>query len=334
MEMVHERITYRNIDEILGGWEHRYLSCGYKSVYHSIHDIFIDPTLNTLIAVAHVAYPDNWSRKNDNQRLVPHLSTLDALLIALYANILYLSQIYQLDDQLRNQIWIKGIEIKAGSRPHNELDNIPVYSRFLNTQTSEHSLYGYISKFSNNIGKLQVDLEFDHGISGMNMNEQYFSSLKEAWPTLEQSYYGGLFKNAIHQLTDVVIDLNEQTIQSHIRIDNTKAYASSETIQGMDSIYSVIDIFVCASQQMQALLYQLDGVRRKTSNNLWMRKIVYQSNLPVYHTRQCRQTVKLTQSRLLTINQRRWRMADFECQIAAPSNPFYLKTNLAHQLPN
>lgn len=334
MEMDHKRITYQNIDEILGGWENRYLSCGYKSVYHSIHDIYLYPNLKTMIAGAQVTYPENWSRKNDHQRLVPHLSTLDALLIALYVNILYISHIYQLDVNQRNRIWIKGIEIKAGKEPCNELENIPVFSRFCHTKTSEYSLYGHISKFSNHVGALQVDLEIDHETGGSNMNDQYYGSLKEAWPTLEQTYYGGLFKNAVHQLTNVVIDLKEQTIQSDIRIDNTRAYAGLETFQGMDSIYSVIDIFVCSSQQMQALLYQLDGVRRKTSNNLWMRKIVYQSNLPVYHTRSCRQTVKLKNTRVLTINQRRWRMADFECQPASTSNPFYLKTNLAHQLPN
>ncbi len=316
--------VYETIDEILGDKDKRFFSSGFKNVRHLFNDISISPCRNELTAKCSAIYPENWSLKEDGTVLKPHVSTLDILVFVFCLNTLFVSHIYQLNNNQISDIWIKKVTIKAGSEPEYKLEDIYIYTGFLGTSETGNDRYS--SAFSNEIAGFNVVIELEHDINNMTTEDIFHSSMKDAGSSIAGYCSQLVEKNKIYDLSNICIDKNSQSLSSDVNIRKT------ETISD-NNIYSIIDLFACASQQMQALIYRVDSIQRKCSNNLWMRKVEIEYKKPVSTLKSFRQSVYISKSKILRMKESTWRIADFKCIVDSPSNPLSVSVSLAHEIP-
>ncbi|AEY66774.1 AvrD family protein [Clostridium sp. BNL1100] len=316
--------VYETIDELLGDKDKRFFSSGFKNVKHLFNDISISPCRNELTAKCSAIYPENWSVKEDGTVLKPHVSTLDILVFVFCLNKLFVSHIYQLKNNQIGNMWIKKVVIKAGSEPEYKLEDIDIHTRFLGTAETGNDRYN--SMFSNEIAGFNMVIELEHDINSMTTEEIYYSSINDAGSAITGYCSQLVEKNKIYDLTNICIDKNSQSLSSNVNI------RKMETISD-NNIYSIIDLFACASQQMQALIYRVDSIERKCSNNLWMRKVEIEYKKPVSTLKSFRQTVYISKSKILHMKENTWRIADFKCIVDSPSNPLSVSVSLAHEIP-
>ena len=53
---------------------------------------------------------------------------------------------------------------------------------------------------------------------------------------------------------------------------------SYQKYHNTNEYYDIFDMFICMSQQVQALFYKYDNLDREDTNNLWMREIVFENS--------------------------------------------------------
>ncbi len=316
--------VYKTIDEILGDKDKRFFSSGFKNVRHLFNSISISPCQNELTAKCSAIYPENWSVKDDGTVLKPHVSTLDILVFAFCLNTLFVSHMYQLNNNQISDTWIKKVTIKAGSEPEYKLEDIDINTRFLSTAEIGNDRYN--SVFSNEIAGFNIVIELEHYITSTTTEDIYYSSINDACSAIAGYCSQLVDKNKIYDLSNICIDKNSQSLSSNVNIRKTNTISDN-------NIYSVIDLFACASQQMQALIYQVDSIERKCSNNLWMRKVEIEYKKPVSTLKSFRQSVYISKSKILRMKESTWRIADFKCIVDSPSNPLSVSVSLAHEIP-
>uniref|UniRef100_UPI003F584724 AvrD family protein n=1 Tax=Vibrio cholerae TaxID=666 RepID=UPI003F584724 len=107
------------IDDILGPAEQRYFGEGYKRTQYlcSIH--YQEKHAQGLISVS---YRNDWSKKKTKERK-PHLSTIDAFLIAGQISYGLIKRNVHLSKNQMAQSWIRNISIKAGAEALENLDS-------------------------------------------------------------------------------------------------------------------------------------------------------------------------------------------------------------------
>ena len=331
--MLQER--YQTIDDILGDREKRFFSNGFRNVSYSLKNIKITSGSTEINAVGSVFYPDNWSVKKDGTQLKPHLSTLDVLLLSLYVNILHINTTYCLTKSQQAQTWVKSLKIKAGSEAYFDMSQVKIKSKATCMENADSYLGDYTSKYINNIEGFKVEIEFDHTINKKDENDKYITDMNEVFGNLKNDYYSLLYRFTNYDISKTDFDMENKTITSLISIENScKDFVKEGTSSYYYPYYSMIDTFVCSAQQMQALIYYLDGIDRKCSNNLWMRKVCMKYKKPFRNIDGFKQTVKINKTTIINVNGHKWRMADFECGIDHPDSPFSLCVSLTHQLPD
>ncbi|WP_242855855.1 AvrD family protein [Ruminiclostridium josui] len=292
--------VYETIDELLGDKDKRYFSSGFKNVKHLFNDISISLFRNELTAKCSAIYPENWSIKENGTVLKPHVSTLDILVFAFCLNTLFVSHIYQLNNTQIDDMWIKKVTIKAGSNPEYNLEEIDIHTNFLGTSKTDDVRYN--SVFSNEIAGFNVVIEIEHFINSITTEDIYYSSMNCAGSTIAGYCRQLVDKNKIYDLSNIYIDKNSQSLYSNVNIRKTEAISDN-------NIYSIIDLFACASQQMQALIYRIDNIERKCSNNLWMRKVNIEYKKPISTLKSFRQSVSISKSKILSMKGSIWRIA-------------------------
>ncbi len=326
--------VYKTIDDILGSKDKRFFSNGFKNITHIFNDVSINPRLNKMAANCSAVYPENWSVKKNGTKLKPHLSTLDIMVFAFCLDTFYINYVYQLSKEQVENIWIRKVTIKAGNEPKLELDDIAIHTRFISTKEDSLHEGRYSSTFSNEIAGFTIVIELDHMINSLNSEEGYYHSLDEAGSTIQNYCRSVVDRNKLYDISDICIDKNNHSLSSRVNISRLGDIASFEEGCEVDNgIYSIIDIFACASQQMQALIYTVDNIQRKNSNNLWMRKVEIEYNKPVSYLEGFTQFVHINKSKTLRMKNSTWQIADLKCSIDSPLNPICVNVSLAHEIP-
>ncbi|GAE29572.1 AvrD family protein [Alkalihalobacillus hemicellulosilyticus] len=325
---------YANIDDILGEQCKRFFSSGYKLVQHQLEDIQVNPTIQSTSAQASIFYPSDWSKKTDDTDLKPHLSTLDAFVLSLHLNSLFISSIYNLNESQKKHIWIRSVNMKSGSAALFNLEKIKVQTKLIKTETSVDSLCGHLTTFKTQIENMTIEMVIDHYVGVYDFDAKRYNKIEDAMNQVNSSYYGSYYRECTRDLFDVQIDTEKEKISAWIKINYPDRTNISDGISSMYyPFYTPIDTFVCAAQQIQALFYLLDGVKRINSNNLWMREIKYECKQPIYRPSGLKQTVSLLRSRVLNRNNSKWRIAEFGCELDSFPTFFNINVSVAHELP-
>src|SRR5256885_3912120 len=122
--------TRATIEQALGERDTRYFGQGFQRVTHHLTDLAVrsHQITGTVSATARVSYPADWSVKTTGPG-GPHLSTVDALIIAGQLAEAYLTHGHRLDPAARARMWLRGFDMTAGPAAVTELAAIPVDGR-------------------------------------------------------------------------------------------------------------------------------------------------------------------------------------------------------------
>lgn len=328
-----QRETFKNIDMILGDHTKRYFSNGFKKTKYDLYNICIEPLKSIITANSSVLYSKDWSIKSSSV-LNPHLSTLDAFLLSLHINNTFINNVFSLNEEQKTKTWVRKVIVKAGTKPQCFLDQIEVKSTLSHIQrNNKDSLCGNTSRFITIVGSLKVEMVLDHFINTTDTTTSHIKGLGKSDSAADKSCYHLPNESSRYSIKNIHVDHINEKITSTLKIENSGV----KKFWGISSyympFYSMIDIFTCASQQMQALLYRLDGINRSCSNNLWMRKVEIEYKAPLRLSRSVKQQICINNTKTLSINDQKWRIADLSYGLCIPDSPLYLSTNLAHQLP-
>src|SRR2546430_787675 len=135
-------LRFDSVDDYLGPAATRFFGYGYRRVHYTMPSVAVDA--DSLRTTVGVEYPVDWSRKSANVDLRPHLSTVDALVLAARAAELYLHHAFGLDLSARRTAWLRRVDIRAGAQPYEDgLDALDVTVAHRGTVAEPGSRCGY-----------------------------------------------------------------------------------------------------------------------------------------------------------------------------------------------
>lgn len=313
-----------SIDDYLGPSGSRFFGSGYRRVRYRIRDIVTDDTERCprwIRAKAGVFYPPDWSTKSAGVTLRPHLSTIDALILAVRMSEFALIEAYDLTEQQRRTAWLRRVDIKAGSAPvEDDLDELIVETSWPKASSGSDSSDAYVSSFDCRIGNMKVRCEIQHAIGTSKSPDEPVGSG-------DLELYGEGYRHRQQCIKDITADMRSQRAEA---VATVKHIEEAEAPSGVLGSVSIIDGFVISLQMGQMLLYELDAVQRTQSNTLWMRQTMITTATPSRSfTSAFAVKTELTDSRILEARDRVWRAAT----IVGNCQGVHVRCDVAHQLP-
>jgi len=84
--MAEYPIRYSTIDDCLGPGQERFFAHGYRRVQHGLGPLALERNADTgevtAVGSAMLSFPDDWSVKGDDRVRRPHLTSVDAVVMA------------------------------------------------------------------------------------------------------------------------------------------------------------------------------------------------------------------------------------------------------------
>ena len=325
--MCPARSTYATIDDQLGPAAGRFFGTGFRRVSQRITDAVVDQVSGTITARAGITYPADWSTKLAGKSLTPHVSTIDAAVLAIALAESYLTHALNLDGEQRRGLWLKRMVIKAGAAPQEQLTAFPVSAWHAGT-TSEGETA--VSVFDSLIGGLRVRCDISHP-PGRRRSATTPTALRDDLlgdPQLR--YYGRGFQTRDHQLRNVDLVPDYSNASADIRLTDTHSFPDGFGGRHQPSV-TVIDGMVVLAQLAQSLLYRLDNIDRGQSDTLWMRRVEVSANAPEtpLTSEPFRSSTSIIRSGLVNFNGGHWRTSDWRSQFSG----LHFAYRLAHRLP-
>ncbi len=288
-----------DIDDYLGKSANRFFGYGYKRVTYNISDVIFG--VNVINATVGIDYPQDWSIKKKQLKLKPHLSSIDVLLLSTHLAGRILAKTYGGVDRYS----LTQISINAGKKPLLELDFISAHL-VCNTKFIDGNQK--IIEFEGRVGNMKVKLEI--------IKERTFHNVSHHYP-LASDYINTGFKKTTHGIKNLSLN-SYPGVTAHFKKTGVESHLKNPDI---------LDAFVTSLQLGQVLLYELDGLTRTNSNNLWMRSIKIRRNLRPYAPEIAQ--AQLDDLKIFEVDQQRWRSAEIVGKLA----DLNVVCSVAHQLP-
>lgn len=298
-----------SIDDFLGPTEGRFFGSGFKRVSYDWRDELLDET--RACSVVGLGYPADWSRKLARRALKPHLSTIDAIVIAAAL----CERILASRGLNLSQLWFRQLAIKAGSQPAEDLGAVRAELRA--TNSSERDTL----RFNGEIGPMSVRLALNgHDLTSSGCNDKAYDP--------HASHYGVAFKNRSQHIQALCLEgVDRASAQLNVREAQLNRPNGIES--GRDSP-SLIDLFVTHLQIAQVLLYRLDRIQRSESSTLWMRNTSFDAVSPAERVSESSPIhTMLSDLQLLPSDDGSWRTTT----IVGTSPGVTLRCAVAHLLP-
>ncbi|MET7290281.1 AvrD family protein [Streptomyces sp. NPDC005573] len=333
-----KELLYASLESCLGSGSSRFFGNGYKRVTQTLTDITTDgsPLPGALVSArGTLGYPRDWSRKSGAGDLRPHLSSIDALVLAANLAEVHLARAFGLSPAERRTIWLRHADVRAGSSPHEELSGFPVRGRLLTVEGSSAQDPELASTFAFQVGRLKVRCTLAHGRGdGAPGGPAGYDDEKQALGPAHTRHYGKGYKRREQHAEQVRVDLDRQEVRVLRHVVAGDAEAAPDTC-GAEAAYgpsvSLVDAIVGVAQLAQILLYAQDGLARGDSDTLWMRRFVVNARTPVRPLgRSFVPTVRTASSRLLPMGDALWRTAELAVDDFAGIGG---RCWLAHRLP-
>jgi Pseudomonas avirulence D protein (AvrD). len=309
-----ENKIFSSIDDLIGNSEGRYFGEGYKKVrYTLVKEVITDDVVE---AVFSIKYPENWSVKDKNKKIIPHLSSVDSIISTIKLIEDYMLYELKLDESIIRKSIISEFTVKAGRLLYENLENIPA------------SLI-YKDEVCDNANKLF----FKGKLAQFNITAQVILpiSLEEYYeePVKLYDYYFEEFKNTKKVLTQVSYSPERDKITGRAKLSYSKNLngIEAEFIQ-KKSILPLVDGIVISAELTEGLLAKLDNTPRENSKTLIMRKIKcirMNSNATekINHFK-----AYITKTQIANVNGKNMRMSDME----AVSDGFKVIYSVAQEL--
>jgi hypothetical protein len=277
-------MIHATIDELLGPSESRYFGAGFRHVVHRVTDVMVDPRpgVGTVSAAAAVDYPADWSVKTTDCPLRPHVSTVDALIIAVQVAEAYLTQAHGLDRAARARMWLAGFEMKAGASAQERLSDVEVRGRrrpFGVAATGRD----IVSRLDIRVGTLDVACDITHDVGCPVTRPARWADIDEALGGADRRLYGRGFLRRRQEIDDIAIDAELGTVSASVRVAEFPGPAglARDGLSGsFEPSLSMVDGLIASAQLAQALAYQVEGVAREQTGTLWMRRFGMRADAP------------------------------------------------------
>ncbi|TVL89913.1 AvrD family protein [Streptomyces sp. SAJ15] len=329
---------FTSLDACLGPGDERFFGSGYKRVGQYLSDVTASGSaaLGALVvARAGLSYPLDWSRKSPGSRLRPHLSSIDALVLAAQLAEIQLNHSRSLTADEQRHTWLRAAEIRAGSRPHEDLASFPVRARLCETAESPAST-ALRSTYDCRIGGLKVRCVLEHAAGEGHRADRpaaVYATGEEALGPARTRHYGDGYKTRRLIAEGVAVDLGGQRVRAGQRI--VPEPGDGAATRGAEAAYapsvSLVDCLVGIAQLAQVLLYSQDEVSRGSSNTLWMRRILIETDSPVRPLdRPIDAVAYTTKTRMLRMGAGLWRCSDLAVD---DFRGIRGSCSIAHQLP-
>jgi len=329
---VSNLLYYDNVDDRLGPAERRFFGAGFRRSSHTTRQVRI--TGGCIEARAGVRYPADWSSKGGVDQL-PHLSTVDVLVLGAQFAELAIARSHGLDALRRGAMWLRDVRIRAGRVPLEEgLDDFAVSAVLVDTSDEDVVIPGFrVSTVEAQVGPLRISCVVEHPPSAgpeVVRDSLDENSLDKALGDPGARFYGSGYRAFRTSVRDLQVDrtTSRATATATVRAGDHHA---GEGLDGFrQPSASIIDCFVTGLQIGQILLYELDAVDRAHSQTLWMRQTTWEvaSPAPVrpgpVAVRAALENVRL----LERAADDRWRTADIVTRMAGLS----LRCSVAHRL--
>ncbi|MFC8732919.1 AvrD family protein [Luteimicrobium sp. NPDC057192] len=248
-----------SLEDLLGPSEGRYFAAGYRGVVHSLAPAAgdADPDAAALTTTATVSYPRDWSTDGAGRPRTPHLSSVDAVVLATLA-------FERAAGAGATHRWIRDVELHAGTEPWWDLENVPV-SVGVETTADGTRLRGKVGNIRTVVQLCDSPRPDDH------------APPVEPPPDAAPSVYGDAFRRTTATTGVHPVDRVTQSVRAEHRFavdDDPPAPASAS---GVEAAYhpalTVLDYLVTMGQLTQVLVYELAGTGRAAVGNLWMRSL-------------------------------------------------------------
>ncbi|WFE64314.1 AvrD family protein [Micromonospora sp. WMMD714] len=315
------------VDDALGPAAGRFFGTGYQRVRYALDDATFSRSGGTLTgrAALTISYPVDWSRK-DGQRRVPHLSTIDALVVAARATeqALVASGV---PASALPAAFVRSVRIRAGARPVEQLGRIDVrcIRRGTPRPVEETDPPGAVrSVFEIAIGTMHTDIEVEHPAARAGGHHPSYE------PPANGLYVDGFAERRL-SIKGIRADLDTLAVTGDVRLSATRPPSRAGIEGGYAPAVTIFDAFVTTLQLGQVLLYAHDRVSRDASNNLWMRQTRIVRNRPAAQGHApVRASTRLRNVDLLGKGGHRWRTADVVGELAG----IQVSCSVTHQLPD
>ncbi len=281
-------LFYRSVDDYLGPREQRFFGSGYRRVDCYIGDISVAPENASgthVQGVASIVYPYDWSTKRDQIDLCPHFSSIDALVISAQLSEICLTHAYGFDDNMRRDMRLRKVTLRAGSTPQQDLKNIPLAANLQMAKPLVDDGERCVSTIDCRLGLMSVRCEVEHHMVPLANIPGAYHSIEDMLGPPASRYYGEGFKARKQRIEDVRVDMEILQTDACVYLESMHSVdGGTRGIRGINGNYqpsiSMIDCLVVIGQMLQIMMYELDAVQRQNSNTLWMRHTVLEEVVP------------------------------------------------------
>lgn len=337
--MTGTRLVVPSIDDYLGPGERRFFGGGFRRVRQSLEDIRVSSSREAteVSARACVSYPPDWSAKGTGTELVPHLSGIDALVLGAQLAEILLVHAHGLDDGHRSRMWLRGVRLRAGAHPQEALDSLAVRSVARTAESAPVRDGLRATPIRSRIGSMEIWSEVQHEEGrgyDPGAREARHASARAALGEPYRRYFAELFRRRDQRVTDLTVDRAAGRIDATVRI--TPALGEGRPLcAGLEAAYapsaSMIDAIAVMGQLAQVLLYELDGIDRRDSDTLWLRRARLSTRLPLRPLDHAFPVhARIEETRVLSLADGLWRACDLDYAFHGITGGF----SVAHRLPN
>lgn len=320
-----DTISFDTIDSFLGDSKARYFSSGYKSIKYVFEDILLQD--DKVIGILQVHWPQKWAQKN-KEVLTPHLGSLELFVIAAHLVELYLQGIDNMSENDIENSWIEVIKINSGiqaiSHAHaEECECVKNSSVFIDNDVAQ-------SHFSIKIVSTQINITIRHKIHAANscLSVKRIKLLSQDFST---SFFSFGYKIPICNIHNIHLSIESRRAEAQITILNQELL---HEFKGMGRAYqpffNISDGILVVGQLTQTLLYNLDGLTRDNTSNLWMRYIESHYNTPILVGEKISLSIHAEEFKTLHIKKTLYRVSTIHISIA--EGKITGKIKVAHQI--
>lgn len=306
-------VNFSHIENHLGPAADRFFGAGFKRVEYGTRHLSLSD--HAVVSSVSLSYPAGWSKKIGSGELVPHLSTIDALAIAVN-----LCQDVLLEKSANvDGFWIKRISIKAGKKPEEDLRDIKAQMQEGKTRVDEQGNTLFI--FNGHVGGMSLQVEIIKPANhDAGLEHEHSCS----------SYYAAGFRKRKQLIDDIVFDSPLKAISKLVVVDEEPNMLRAGIEADYPDAVTPIDAFVSHLQIAQVLLYKLDGLKRGESNTLWMRATHITAQDPAKRSATARVLMtELKDANIISVKGENWRVADIVGQLCGLT----VSCSVAHLLP-
>jgi Pseudomonas avirulence D protein (AvrD) len=329
-------VSVDTIDDLLGPARDRFFGSGYRKVDHRLRDVEIETRADEsarVSASATVGYPIDWARKDAAVVHAPHVSSIDALVLGVSLCEAYLAHRYGLDHAQRARMWLRRVDIRAGSRPQENLAGFTVNARLKATGPVEGGRRRIrISVFECVIGTMKVRCAVMHEVTDRAPADGSYRDVDDLLGPADNRYFGGGYRNNQYDVRDVKLDTANTYAEAAVR---SSPGDKPEPTGGLEGAYqpavSMIDSIVLTAQLAEVILYRTDGLQRGQSDTMWLRSISMESPDPRRPAAgRFSGALAVTKNRTVELGGSRWRILD----TVAYCHGIEQTGSVAHRLPD